>query len=151
VTAEPVPVAIRPAIAADADALAELIRALARYERLEHEVKMALLAEAGGEPVGMALFFSNYSTFLGRPGLYLEDLFVKPEHRGRGLGKALLQEVARIALERGCGRLEWAVLDWNRPAIDFYEKLGARPNSGWTTYRLSGEPLHRLGGLDPAT
>lgn len=167
-TAEPVPAAIRPAGPADADALAELIRELARYERLEHEVKMttddirrtlfvpepaaeALLAEAGGEPVGMALFFSNYSTFLGRPGLYLEDLFVKPEHRGRGLGKALLQEVARVALERGCGRLEWAVLDWNRPAIDFYERLGARPNSGWTTYRLSGEPLERLGGLDPAT
>jgi GNAT superfamily N-acetyltransferase len=153
---------IRPAVAKDADTVAQLIRELARYERLEHEVSMtaddirrtlfgdqrfaeALLAEVDGEAVGLALFFSNYSTFLGRPGLYLEDLFVKPEHRGTGLGKSLLREVARIAVERGCGRLEWAVLNWNQTAIDFYDKLGARPNSEWTTYRLTGEALERLG------
>lgn len=154
--------AIRPAIAADAGTVAGLIRELARYEQLEHEVTMtaddirstlfgerpvaeALLAEVDGQAVGLALFFSSYSTFLGRPGIYLEDLFVKPEHRGSGLGKALLREIARIAVRRGCGRLEWAVLNWNRPAIDFYEKLGARPNSEWTTYRLTGEALQRLG------
>jgi GNAT superfamily N-acetyltransferase len=156
------PTVIRPAVAKDADTIAQLIRELARYERLEHEVSMtaddirrtlfgdqrfaeALLAELDGEAVGLALFFSNYSTFLGRPGLYLEDLFVKPEHRGTGLGKSLLREVARIAVERGCGRLEWAVLNWNQTAIDFYDKLGARPNSEWTTYRLTGEALERLG------
>jgi GNAT superfamily N-acetyltransferase len=162
VTADEPSHVIRPAVAEDAETVAQLIRELALYERLEHEVAMttddirstlfgdqrfaeALLAEAGGEAVGLALFFSNYSTFLGRPGIYLEDLFVKPGHRGTGLGKALLREVARIAVERGCGRLEWAVLDWNQAAIDFYEKLGARPNSGWTTYRLTGEALDRLG------
>lgn len=162
VTADQPAHVIRPAVAEDADTVAQLIRELASYERLEHEVSMTaddirrtlfgdlrfaegLLAEVDGEPVGLALFFSNYSTFLGRPGLYLEDLFVKPEHRGTGLGKSLLREVARIAVERGCGRLEWAVLNWNQTAIAFYEKLGARPNSEWTTYRLTGEALERLG------
>jgi GNAT superfamily N-acetyltransferase len=162
VTADQPAPAIRPATPEDADAIAGLIRELARYERLEHEVTMtaddirrtlfgeqrfaeALLAEVGDEAVGLALFFSNYSTFLGRPGIYLEDLFVRPEDRSTGLGRALLREVARIAVGRGCGRLEWAVLDWNQTAIDFYEKLGARPNSGWTTYRLTGEALRELG------
>jgi GNAT superfamily N-acetyltransferase len=95
--------------------------------------------------VGFALFFHNYSTFLGRPGLYLEDLFVLPEHRGRGHGKALLRELARLAVQRGCGRLEWSVLNWNEPAIAFYRSLGAVPMTKWTVYRLSGDALARLG------
>jgi GNAT superfamily N-acetyltransferase len=153
---------IRPAEPADVPVIAQLIRALARFEKLEHEVTMteglltanlfgprrfaeALLAEYDGSPVGFALFFHNFSTFLALPGIYLEDLFVVPEHRGRGIGKALLKELARLAVERGCGRLEWAVLDWNREAIGFYERLGARPNSEWTVYRLSGESLSALG------
>jgi len=101
--------------------------------------------EPGGEPVGFALFFHNFSTFLGRPGIYLEDLFVKPEHRGHGYGKALLKRLAEIAVERGCGRLEWAVLNWNEPSIGFYRSLGARPNEEWTVYRLTGEALESLG------
>jgi GNAT superfamily N-acetyltransferase len=148
---------------ADVPVIAELIRALSRFERLEHEVTMTeelladglfgpqpyaetLLAEEDGKPVGFALFFHNFSTFLARPGIYLEDLFVEPEHRGSGTGRALLARLAQIAVERGCGRLEWAVLDWNRDAIGFYERLGARPNSEWTVYRLAGEPLHKLAG-----
>jgi GNAT superfamily N-acetyltransferase len=144
--------------------IAQLIRELAEYERLLDEVSLdesllaehlfgsrpyveALLAEDQAGPAGFALFFHNYSTFLGRPGIYLEDLFVRPEHRGRGIGRALLQELARLAVARGCGRLEWAVLDWNQPAIGFYERLGARPNSDWTTYRLSGEALSALGSI----
>ena len=94
-----------------------------------------------GEEDGFALFYSNFSTFIGRSGLYLEDLFVKPEHRGKGYGKALFSEVARIANERGCKRMEWCCLDWNKPSIDFYLSMGARPMSEWTTYRLSGEVL----------
>ena len=153
---------IRPAEPADVPVIAELIRALARFEKLEHEVTMtegllaanlfgprrfaeALLAEDDGSPAGFALFFHNFSTFLALPGIYLEDLFVVPEHRGRGIGKALLKELARLAVERGCGRLEWAVLDWNREAIGFYERLGARPNSEWTVYRLTGISLSALG------
>ncbi len=141
--------------------IAELIRGLARFEKLEHEVVMTealldvglfgdrpyaevVLAEDDGRPVGFALFFHNFSTFLGRPGLYLEDLFVLPEHRGSGIGRLLLAHLARLAVERGCGRLEWAVLDWNRDAIQFYERLGARPNSDWTVYRLTGEALTGL-------
>lgn len=104
-----------------------------------------LLAEWEGASAGFALFFHNYSTFLGRPGLYLEDLFVRPELRHRGIGRALLTELARIALTRGCARLEWAVLNWNSPALAFYKRLGARPLADWTTYRLSGEALQRLG------
>lgn len=100
-----------------------------------------------GEAFGLALFFHNFSTFLGRPGIYLEDLFVRPEHRGRGAGRALLAALAALAVERECGRLEWSVLDWNRPAIDFYERLGARPNSEWTTYRLAGEALRGLASM----
>jgi GNAT superfamily N-acetyltransferase len=103
-----------------------------------------VLAEEDGRPVGFALFFHNFSTFLGRPGIYLEDLFVLPEQRGQGIGRMLLAHLARLAVDRGCGRLEWAVLDWNRDAIQFYERLGARPNSDWTVYRLAGEALTGL-------
>ena len=154
---------IRPAIEADLGTIDELIRALADYERMADEVVMnadllrtalfgerryaeVLIAEAAGEPVGFALFFHNFSTFVGRPGIYLEDLFVKPEHRGSGLGRALLKRLAAIAVERDCGRMEWAVLDWNEPSIGFYKKLGARPNEEWTVYRLAGEALHNLAG-----
>ncbi len=149
---------IRPATSDDLPAIARLIRGLAEYERLSHAVTLdeaslrehlfgprpyaeVLLAEDAGRVVGFALFFHNYSTFRGRPGLYLEDLFVEPEHRGRGHGKALLLALARLAVERGCARMEWSVLDWNQPAIDFYKKLGAVPLDEWTQYRLTGEAL----------
>ena len=154
---------IRSATKEDVPIVAELIRGLARYEKLENEVVMTedlLAAGLFGErpyaevvlavdehrPVGFALFFHNFSTFLGRPGIYLEDLFVVPEERGSGVGRALLEHLARLAVNRGCGRLEWAVLDWNRDAIAFYERLGARPNSDWTVYRLTGEALTTLAG-----
>jgi GNAT superfamily N-acetyltransferase len=153
---------IRTGEPSDVPLIADLIRGLARYEKLEHEVTMTeellasnlfgprryaetLIAEDGGAPIGFALFFHNFSTFLAKPGIYLEDLFVIPEQRGGGVGRALLQRLAMIAVERGCGRLEWAVLDWNRDAIGFYERLGARPNSEWTVYRLTGEALTSLG------
>ena len=153
---------VRPGQAPDVPVIAALIRGLARFEKLEHELTMTearlaeslfgqhryaetLLAEDTTVPVGFALFFHNFSTFLGLPGIYLEDLFVVPEHRGRGIGRALLKELAHVAVERGCGRLEWSVLDWNRDAIGFYERLGARPNSEWTVYRLAGEALNALG------
>lgn len=149
---------LRFARVSDVPVIAELIRGLARFEKLESEVVMtedllaknlfgprpyaeALLAEDGGAVVGFALFFHNFSTFLAQPGIYLEDLFVIPERRGDGIGRALLERLAQIAVERGCGRLEWAVLDWNRAAIGFYERLGAQPNSEWTVYRLTGEAL----------
>ena len=155
-------VRIRSGVRADVPVIAELIRGLARFERLEDEVMMTeeglasnlfgphhyaetLIAEDDGSPVGFALFFHNFSTFLGKPGIYLEDLFVIPESRGGGVGRALLKELARLAVERDCGRLEWAVLDWNKDAIGFYERLGARPNSEWTVYRLTGEALSALG------
>lgn len=154
---------LRAADGTDVPVIAELIRGLARYEKLEHAVVMTeellndalfgdrpyaevVLAEDGGRPVGFALFFHNFSTFLGRPGIYLEDLFVLPEERGRGIGKSLLAHLARLAVERGCGRLEWAVLDWNQDAIKFYERLGAKPMSDWTVYRLTGKPLTDLAG-----
>jgi GNAT superfamily N-acetyltransferase len=154
---------IRSATRDDVAVVAELIRGLARYEKLEHEVVMTedllsaglfgdrpyaevLLAVDEDRPVGFALFFHNFSTFLGRPGIYLEDLFVVPEERGSGVGRAMLEHLARLAVDRGCGRLEWAVLDWNRDAIAFYERLGARPNSDWTVYRLTGEALTTLAG-----
>ena len=154
-------VQVRDAVAADVPTIARLIRALSVYEKLEHDVVMTedllrdnlfgahryaevVLAEEAGLPVGFALFFHSFSTFLGRPGIYLEDLFVIPEKRGQGIGKMLLTHLARLAVERRCGRLEWAVLNWNRDAIGFYERLGARPNSEWTVYRLTGEPLERL-------
>ncbi|TMB46602.1 MAG: GNAT family N-acetyltransferase [Chloroflexi bacterium] len=156
-------VQIRFAERADVDVIEKLIRDLARYEKLEHEVTMTrelldrslfgsrpyaetLLAEDDGTAVGFALFFHNFSTFLAKPGIYLEDLFVVPEQRGRGIGRAFLQRLARIAVERDCGRLEWAVLDWNRDAINFYERLGAKPKSEWTVYQLAGESLHALAG-----
>ena len=147
----------------DVPLIAELIRGLARYEKLEHEVVMTeekltdtlfgdhryaetLIAEEDARPVGFALFFHNYSTFLAQPGIYLEDLFVLPEQRGGGVGRALLQRLAQLAVDRGCGRLEWAVLDWNVDAIGFYERLGAKPNAEWTIYRLTGESLQRVAG-----
>ncbi|HYS98314.1 MAG TPA: GNAT family N-acetyltransferase [Candidatus Dormibacteraeota bacterium] len=147
----------------DAALITQLIRELARYEKLEHELaateeKVAkalfgqrpyaetLIAEVDGEPAGFALFFHNFSTFLAQPGIYLEDLFVKPEQRSHGVGRALLERLAQIAVERDCGRLEWAVLNWNEDAIRFYERLGAKPNLEWTVYRLAGESLRTLAG-----
>ena len=154
---------IRPGELADVPLIADLIRGLARYEKLEHEVVMTeekltdtlfgerryaetLIAESDGNPVGFALFFHNYSTFLAQPGIYLEDLFVVPNQRGHGIGRALLERLAQTAVDQGCGRLEWAVLDWNKDAIRFYEGLGAKPNSEWTVYRLAGESLRALAG-----
>jgi GNAT superfamily N-acetyltransferase len=154
--------ALRRATRADVPEILRLIRALAEYEKLSGEVVASeaalaqtlfgdrpaaevLLAEEGGRAVGFALFFQNYSTFLGKPGLYLEDLFVEPAFRGKGLGKQLLQAIARLAVERGCGRFEWAVLDWNEPAIGFYRSLGARPMADWRVMRLTGEALRKLG------
>ena len=152
---------IRPATPADTPTITALIRALAEYERLTHEVVLdedelrahlfgerpyaeVILAEHEGEVVGFALFFHNFSTFLGKPGIYLEDLFVKPEHRGGGYGRALLAHLAKLAVERGCGRLEWAVLDWNEPSIAFYRSLGAVAMDDWTTYRVTGDALGAL-------
>ena len=154
---------IRPAVPADVPVILRFIRALAEYERLSHEVSATVdrlhetlfgsvpsaevvLGEHRGEPVAFALFFRNYSTFLARPGIHLEDLFVLPEFRGRGIGKALLIHLARVAVDRECGRLEWQVLDWNGPALGFYRSVGAVPMSDWTTMRLVGEPLARLAG-----
>jgi GNAT superfamily N-acetyltransferase len=154
---------IRPATPADVPTIARLIRALAEYERLADKVILkesdlrehlfgtrryaeVILAEDGSTVVGFALFFHNYSTFLGKPGIYLEDLFVEPTHRGRGHGKALLMALAKLGLERGCGRVEWSVLDWNAASIDFYKALGAIPLDEWTAYRLSGDALAALAG-----
>ena len=154
---------IRPAAPGDEELILSFIRALADYEHMSDQVVStpALLrewifekkkaevvfAEAEGRPVGFALFFHNFSTFLGRAGLYLEDLFVLPEERGKGYGEALLRHLARTALDRGCGRLEWACLDWNRPSIDFYtKKMRAIPMEEWTTYRLTGETLEAAAG-----
>jgi len=149
---------IRNATPEDVPEIVRLIRALADYEKLSHEVLATeeqlreslfgprpaaetVLAWLDGRAIGLAVFFSNYSTFRGRAGLYLEDLFVEPAQRGRGYGKALLRHVARLAVERGCERMEWSVLDWNTPAIEFYRGLGARPLEDWTIYRLQGESL----------
>jgi GNAT superfamily N-acetyltransferase len=154
---------IRAATSDDVKTIGQLIRALAAYERLEHEAAFddddlraalfggrpyaeALVAESDGAVVGFALFFHNFSTFLARPGIYLEDLFVLPERRGEGHGRALLEALARIAVERGCGRLEWSVLDWNEPSIAFYRSLGALPMDDWRTYRLAGNALTALAG-----
>lgn len=147
----------RYAVEADAKKILDFVRELAEYENLQDEVvateevmrewifekKKAevIFAMEGDVEVGIALFFHNFSTFLGRAGLYLEDLYVKPQYRGKGYGKALLKELARIAVERGCGRLEWVCLDWNQPSIDFYLSLGAEPMKDWTIYRLSGDTL----------
>lgn len=152
---------IRPATVDDVGIILELIRALATYERAPNDVTAteAQLTEVlfGAKPsaevlllfenetsVGFAVYFYNFSTWLGRPGLYLEDLFVKPEHRGKGYGRALLVELAKIASNRGCGRMEWAVLDWNEPAIQFYRKLGAKPMDEWTVFRLTRDGIERL-------
>lgn len=144
----------------DVEVILEFIKALAEYEKMEDEVVATpelleewifdkqkaevIFAVANGEEVGFALFFHNFSTFLGRAGIHLEDLFVKPEHRGKGYGKALLIKLSQITVERGCGRLEWECLDWNEPSIAFYKSLGAVPMDGWTTYRLTGETLENL-------
>ncbi|MDP8939622.1 MAG: GNAT family N-acetyltransferase [Actinomycetota bacterium] len=153
---------IRPAATEeDVPLLLRFIKELAEYENLSHEVSAtaevlkeslfggrrvaeALLAYSGGEPAGFALFFHNFSTFLGRPGIYLEDLYVRPEFRGSGIGRALLARLAKLAKERGCGRLEWWVLDWNEPSIGFYKSLGAVAMDDWTVYRVAGEALERL-------
>ena len=156
-------ISLRPAAREDIPVVVGLIRALAEYERLANECfadaaalaahlfgprpyAEVLVADVDGEPSGFALFFHNYSTFLTKPGIYLEDLFVVPERRGLGLGKRLLAALARLAVERGCGRLEWSVLKWNAPAIGFYERLGAVPMEEWQVYRLTGEPLLALAG-----
>ncbi len=152
---------IRRAAVEDVPVILELIRDLATYERASDEVTATeeqltdvlfgerpaaevLLAFEGTSPVGFAVFFHNFSTWLGRPGLYLEDLFVKPEKRGKGYGRALLVDLAKIARDRGCGRMEWAVLDWNEPAIKFYRALGAKPMEEWTVFRLTGDGIARL-------
>jgi GNAT superfamily N-acetyltransferase len=154
--------ALRAATESDVPAILACIRGLAEYERLAHQciATEALLRESlfgpdpaaevviawrGAETAGFALWFRSYSTFLARPGIYLEDLFVFPAHRGRGLGRRLLAHLAGVAVERGYGRVEWAVLDWNADAIRFYESLGATPMGDWTTYRLTGDPLAALG------
>ena len=152
---------IRPATAADVPLILSFIKALAEYERLaDHVVATeasvheslfgpnpsaeAVIGYVDGEPAGFAVWFHNYSTFLSRRGLYLEDLFVLPDRRGRGVGRALLRHLAGIAVARGCGRMEWAVLDWNETAIRFYRSLGAQPMADWTVYRLTGDALRRL-------
>ena len=154
---------IRPARTEDAPIILQLIRDLAAYERAPDEVTATeeqlvevlfgeqptaevLLVFEGKSPVGFAVYFYNFSTWLGRPGLYLEDLFVKPENRGKGYGRALLVELAKIARDRGCGRMEWAVLNWNEPAIKFYRALGAKPMDEWTVFRLTRDEIGKLAG-----
>ena len=155
---------LRPATPQDAALILSFIRQLAEYERLGHEVVATeadlerdlfgahpaaevILGFSDGEPAGFALFFHNYSTFLGRPGIYLEDLFVVPAHRGKGLGKTLLVHLARLAVARNCGRLEWSVLDWNEPALQFYRSLGAVGLDEWTVHRVAGPALEKLAGI----
>ncbi|WP_422925220.1 GNAT family N-acetyltransferase [Singulisphaera sp. PoT] len=152
---------IRPCRAEDAETLVRMVFELAEYEKLEEYAQAtpesfrthlfgprpsaeAILAEVDGESVGFALYFSTFSTFRGQAGLYLEDVYVRETHRGRGIGKALLASVARVAVDRGCGRLEWSVLDWNAPSIGFYRSLGARPMDEWTVYRIDDEALANL-------
>jgi GNAT superfamily N-acetyltransferase len=155
------PASIRPAVPSDVPLILALIKELAEYERLLDDVTAtpellnkalfgarpvaeALVAEDAGEALGFALFFHNFSTFLGRPGIYLEDLYVRPHARRRGIGRALLARLAQLARERECGRLEWSVLDWNEPAIRFYRKIGAQPMDEWTVFRVTGDALERL-------
>jgi GNAT superfamily N-acetyltransferase len=157
---------IVPATSPDVPIILRMIRGLAEYEKLldacsatedqlreslfgAHPAAEVLLAWADDRPVGFALFFHNYSTFLAQRGLYLEDLFVLPEWRGHGVGRRLLERLAQIAVDRDCGRLEWTVLDWNTPAIGFYQRLGATSMDDWTIYRLTGEPLRRLASRQP--
>jgi len=152
---------IEPATERDVPVVLRLIQGIAEYEKLSHEVLAtearlraslfgprptaeAVIAYADAEPVGFAIFFHNFSTFLGQRGMYLEDLFVQPEWRKQGLGRRLMAHVAKVAVERGCGRMEWAVLDWNAPAIRFYQSLGARGMDEWTVYRLTGSDLEKL-------
>lgn len=154
---------IRQATEADVPLILQFIRGLAEYEKLSHEVvadevmltktlfgerKVAevLIGSDNDNPVCFALFFHNFSTFLGRPGIYLEDLFVNPDQRGKGFGKAMLAYLAKLAVERECGRLEWSVLDWNEPAINFYKSLGAKPMDEWTIFRVTGDALTQLAG-----
>jgi GNAT superfamily N-acetyltransferase len=156
---------IRPATVSDVPVILQLIRELAEYERAPNDVTATeeqlvdvlfgkkpsaevRLAFAAEEPVGFAVFFHNFSTWLGRPGLYLEDLFVRPAERGKSYGRALLVDLAKIARERGCGRMEWAVLDWNDPAIQFYRKLGAKPMDEWTVFRLTRDGIANLAQSD---
>lgn len=156
-------ISFRPGVAEDAPLILDFIRALAEYERLAHDVEATeerlretlfgprpyaevVFAVVDGKEAGFALFFHNYSTFLARPGLYLEDLFVLPEFRGRGVGKGLLRHLAGLAVERGCGRFEWWVLDWNEPSIEFYRRQGAVAMDEWTVFRVAGEALGRLAG-----
>ncbi|GHC91241.1 GNAT family N-acetyltransferase [Novosphingobium pokkalii] len=153
---------VRPAVPADLPLIAQLIRDLADYEKLSHEVRFdeatlgehvfgprpmaeVLIAEQDGQGQGFALFFHNFSTFEGKPGIYLEDLYVRPQARGTGLGKALLQRLAALAVERGCARLEWSVLDWNAPSIAFYRSLGARMMDEWRIMRVDGAALQQMG------
>jgi GNAT superfamily N-acetyltransferase len=154
---------IRPAEEKDVKLILQFIRELGAYEKLSHMVvateenllktifhqRMAevIIGECEGEPVGFALFFHNYSTFLGQAGIYLEDLFIKPEMRGKGFGKTMLKHLAKLAVERDCGRLEWACLDWNEPSICFYKGLGANALDDWTVYRLTGDTLRELAGV----
>jgi GNAT superfamily N-acetyltransferase len=159
------PPVLRPARRDDIPLILALIGELAEYERLADEavataadLEMALfgprpaaevaIAECDGRPAGFALFFVSFSTFVGKPGLYLEDLFVRPPFRGRGVGRRLMTHLARLAVERGYGRFEWSVLDWNTPAIDFYRRLGARPMDGWTVQRVDGDALRALAAQD---
>lgn len=152
---------IRPAEKRDAGTIFSFICQLAEYEKALHEVKTtpaeieatlfgeqatteALICESNGTPIGFAVFFSSYSTWLGRNGIYLEDLYVTPEYRSQGAGKALLKYIAQLAVARGCGRLEWSVLDWNQPAIDVYNRLGGEPQAEWIRYRLEGDSLHNM-------
>jgi GNAT superfamily N-acetyltransferase len=156
---------IRPAIAADVPLILSLVRGLAEYERAPEAViateedllrdgfgpnpfYFCLIAEHKGRPAGFAFYFFDYSTWIGRPGIYLEDLFVYPELRGLGIGKALLKQVAAIAVEKGCARLKWSVLDWNTPAIDFYRAMGGELMDEWTNVRIQGEALARLAGME---
>jgi GNAT superfamily N-acetyltransferase len=155
---------IRSANADDVPAILAFIKALAEYEKLSHQVTateaqlrstlfgakpaaQVLIAEWQGQPAGIALYFNNYSTFLAKPGIYLEDLFVYPEYRGKGIGKALLIALARICVERGYGRLEWSVLDWNTPAIEFYRSMGAVLMDEWTINRVTGDALQRMASM----
>lgn len=162
VNAEPTPeLRIQPATREDVPVILRLTRGIAEYERLAHEVVATeeilleslfgprpaaevLIGYVGDEPVGFAVYFQNFSTFLGRPGLYLEDVFIVPEHRRHGFGRRLMKRVARIAVERGCRRMEWSVLDWNEPALNLYDRIGARRMNEWVSYRLAGDALRRF-------
>lgn len=157
-------IVIRKGTAKDVSIILELIKALADYEKAPHEViadeklltqnlfgdkpyAESLIADYDGEPAGFALFFHNFSTWVGKPGIYLEDLFVKPHLRGKGIGKKLLIQIAKIAVERDCGRFEWAVLDWNEPSIQFYKNLGAKPMDEWTIFRMTEQQIKVLADI----